>query len=58
MVADIMTKSADPAKTKPQRDRAFYQLPKLPKPELKIGPSVHVEESLQLGPAEEAPGKR
>ena len=28
MVADIMTKSTDPAKTKPQRDRAFYRLPK------------------------------
>ena len=27
-------------------------------PKLKIGPSMHVEESLQLGPAEEAPGKR
>ena len=26
--ADVMTKSTDPAKTKPQRDRAFYRLPK------------------------------
>jgi hypothetical protein len=28
MVADIMTKSTDPGKTKPQRDRAYYRLPK------------------------------
>ena len=28
MVADIMTKSTEPAKTKPQRDRAFFRLPK------------------------------
>ncbi len=28
MLADITTKSTDPAKTTPQRDRAYYKLPK------------------------------
>ena len=27
MLADIMTKSTDPAKTAPQRDRAYFRLP-------------------------------
>ena len=27
MLADIMTKSTDPAKTTPHRDRAYYHLP-------------------------------
>ena len=28
MLADIMTKTTDPSKTSPQRDRAYYSLPK------------------------------